>query len=362
MGGLFCFCIFVPNKPIALMKNVNLEHVIGLSVQDCECIPLPLPSADIDATTSLSGLYLSETEGLSLKLADAGRDCGVGSVWEMMNTARKNAVLHLQTDIVARLSDIYSQAREPYIGTLGTLAYRGRVEEGEEGFTIKRRDLLGTTFTIDRVGAIVNYDGEVRISFQAVETDPESGTDTVVTKSFVVVCAAYTPTLQILPKAVRIPMNGEAFVVNLELAEGGQALSNSIPCGCGLRDTILAKYFDGFPSSAGGVILEGAITCDPLSIIQRGYNTNANIALVLAFALQYKAAELLLEAVLASGEINRFTMISREHLWGKRDHYRLEYTTRLDYLTGVNGFDVSGSCYARKVDNTNRMRKGAILQ
>lgn len=341
------------------MEPKQLEQLIGLSNQDCNCTAA-VPA--IDAKASQSGLYIAETEGLSLNLADAGRDCGVGSVWDMLNTARRNAAQHLLADTLQRFEDVYQAAREPFVGTLGTLAYRGRLDEGEEGFTVKRANLPGTTFTVDKVGAVVNYDGEVRISFPVVVQDPQTGIDTPDICSVLVVCAAYTPTLQMLPQAVRVPMNGEPFTVTVELADDGQALANSIPCGCGLKDVILGRYFLDWPSSAGGAILDGSITCDPTAIIANNLKLKPNVAKVVAFALQYKAAELAIEAILASGEINRFTMLSRERLWGKRDHYRLEYTTRLEHLSGSNGYDVKlGSCYKCKEDQENGLRRGKIL-
>ena len=352
------------------MENVDFKKIIGLSRQDCECIPQPGASLDvsftgvIDIATSLSGLFLDEVEGLSLKLADAGRDCGDGSVWEVMDKARENAIKHFETDTLSRMSEAYDEARQAYVGTVGTLSYRGRIEEGDQGLKVQRADLPGTTFFIEKVGAIVNYDGQVELSFLAVEADPQTGKDAIVRKSFVVVCSAYTPTLLELPNPVRVPMNGEEFVVDLELITGGQALANSVPCGCGLKDTILGKYFPpkGWPSSAGGVILDGSITCDAMSVVYRNYKTKQNVQKVIGFALQYKAAELLLEAIAASGEINRFTMMSRETLWGKRNHYRAEYATRLDYLSGVNGYDIKlASCYACKQGEDNSIRRGKIL-
>jgi hypothetical protein len=350
------------------METVDFTKVIGLSRQDCECIPQPGASMDesftsvIDVASSLSGLWLDETEGLSLKLADSSRDCGDGSVWEVMDKAREAAIKHFEADTLSRLTQAYDEARQAYVGTIGTLSYRGKVDKGQEGFTIQRADLPGTTLFVDRVGAVVAYDGEVRISFVAVDKDPQTGKDTPARKSFVVVCSAYTPTLLQLPEQVRVPMNGEEFTVEIELAEGGVALSNNIPCGCGLKDKILSGYFPEFPSSAGGAILEGSITCDPMSVVYNNYKTRKDIAQVVAFMLRYKAAELLLEAIASSGEISRFTMMSRETLWGKRNHFRAEYATRLDFLSGVNGYNIKlASCFACKEVEDNRIRKGSIL-
>ena len=92
------------------------------------------------------------------------------------------------------------------------------------------------------------------------------------------------------------------------------------------------------------------IKCETGTLICREYDGNDAIALVTAFAIQYKAGELVIENVMNSGEVNRFTMLRNEQLWGKRNHFRKEYFDRIDYLSKV--IDVSSSdCFICRSDD-----------
>ena len=57
------------------------ENIIGLSRTDCECVE----ARPVDAGVTESGLYLDELDGLTIRMAEAKRDCGEGGLWTMMD-------------------------------------------------------------------------------------------------------------------------------------------------------------------------------------------------------------------------------------------------------------------------------------
>ena len=91
----------------------------------------------------------------------------------------------------------------------------------------------------------------------------------------------------------------------------------------------------------------------PDKLICREYDRENAIAVTMAWAVMYKAGELLIESILNSNEINRYTMMNREALYGKRSHFRKEYETRIMYLAQVIDFS-SSDCFICR-DNTMYM-------
>jgi hypothetical protein len=76
----------------------------------------------------------------------------------------------------------------------------------------------------------------------------------------------------------------------------------------------------------------------------REYSEDDAVAVVMGYATWYKAGELLIEDVLKQPDVNRYTTMAREYLWGKRNHFRKEYENRIIYLAAV--IDVMASnCY-----------------
>jgi hypothetical protein len=52
----------------------------------------------------------------------------------------------------------------------------------------------------------------------------------------------------------------------------------------------------------------------------------------MAAAIQYRAASFVIDNILASGNINRYTMTDRERLMGKKNTYTKEYLDRLEWV------------------------------
>ena len=95
---------------------------------------------------------------------------------------------------------------------------------------------------------------------------------------------------------------------------------------------------------AHGFSLDVEIKCDTGRLICREFDSQNKIAVASAWANLYKAGELLIEKILSSSEITRFTLMNREYLYGKRNNYKKEYEMRIQYL--AYEIDVTrGDCF-----------------
>src|SRR5699024_12003684 len=79
------------------------------------------------------------------------------------------------------------------------------------------------------------------------------------------------------------------------------------------EDGIRARNVTGVQTCALPICSSKNVICELLKVDES--NT-------IAHAIAYKSQELLIEDLMSSGRINRFTQLSKEHLWGKRNHFR----------------------------------------
>ena len=90
----------------------------------------------------------------------------------------------------------------------------------------------------------------------------------------------------------------------------------------------------GFFDHAMGLVIDGAMSCDAQSIACNDVDfDHSAIAKVKAYAVWYRAGVFLINSILSTNNINRFSLLDREALYGKRNSYTKEYNNRLVWLT-----------------------------
>lgn len=342
-----------------------LDNIIGLSRTTCECFDPKSFQSDV----SNSGRYLDETEGLNLNMADAATDCEQGTVWDLMEKARNNAIVSFKADMMARLVTTYKHKRKPWSGLMGGTDFKNTIEiiGDYAGVQIYCQNIIGGVMSVKRIGLIFDSDATFPIYVYDNLTNE-------IVEEYEVTANANRLTWFNLPSSLNLDMNNTGNenprYYFLYQKQSFKPKDNKASCGCGgghyayyfKPDAPLFKSYPGYEKyrwsefvmltgTMGsdlsnrenwnntqylqGIVLDVDFKCKIQDLICKDtldFETNEN-AVVMAAAIQYKAAALLIDNILASGTINRYTMTDRERMMGKKNTYTTEYNNRIDFLS-----------------------------
>lgn len=351
---------------MSLAQNC-LDNIIGLSRTSCTCYTTGMPTA-----ISKSDLYLDELEGINLKLADSIEDCEEGSVWDIMDKSRDNAIAQTKIDIIQGLLSKYKKKRHEFSGIIGDRKFTKNLDQNTTyaGLRIWCDTIVGGIMSIKRIGLL----------FDRAESFPvyvyDSNSDQILA-SYQVACNANTLTWFDIPLPLNLDMSNpeSQYDPNYYLIYPVTAKKpKDIVGGCGCGPDIYRYYWSsrqpifksfakaywseyimltgiigdvinldgvnfgrqnwGTTNYLQGIVLDAQFKCKLGELIckeELDFETN-DIAMGLAATIRYKAGFYLIEKILASAEINRFTMTDRERLMGKKNTYVKDYQNGLQWL------------------------------
>jgi len=326
-----------------------LEQIIGLSETTCDCFD-PKP-ADYDKSNS--GLFLDQLPGIDLQIAASPSPCEKGGVWDLMSLARKNAIKEFQTDLFACIASVSKAKRKNYRGTIGEPDWTMIETPGGNyvGWKLTSPNIKDAYIRIKSITTIMdsnatfdiqvysNIDQELVHTFTGIQSEAlkrkKNDVDDLVLPLFDEKC-------------------GEELIYYIVYQPTTfSPLDNDIDCGCGSKDRSYLQFFelDGTygndPSTksgqenfvefskAQGLCIQADVFCRlDDAICQYTVDNHDPMFQVMAKAIQFKAGEFMAEYILQSGNINRYTLLSKERLWGKRNHYQTQYNTRIMALCG----------------------------
>lgn len=341
-----------------------LNSIIGVTKTNCPCLQTGMTPEEIqELAVSNSGLYLDEIEG-GLFLRDVVQLDKCQTFIDIQKTAIETAKKHFQVDLFAKLNERIQVRKTAFIGEIGRPTYTAS---------------MNTTGRLQFLKLTPNKDSDAILNLNLIRIFLNQDTTTTVwviemkegeTEGRIVLQQEATSTNGIvsIPVKVALPLKRDGvfvtYYVVYERTGTVQPRNIKSSCGCSGGDAF-AKYISADGGEAElfsslttastdiythGISLDVSIKCETGTLICREYDENDAVALVTAFAVLYKAGELVIENVLNSGEVNRFTMLRNEHLWGKRNHFRKEYFDRIEYLSKV--IDVSSSdCFICRSDD-----------
>lgn len=336
-----------------------LENIIGITNSDCPCVIDGLTPEEVaKLRESASGLYLDELEGgvniRSLEMLDACQNMA-----EMALGARDTATKKLKDDVIVALQSKYKSGKKSYVGSIGRPTYTGNmnVSAPHQFMRLRARNMSDAIMKISGIRLIVDRAAMVVVEIiRAVK----GGNQGEVIFSEAVTTSANAYTTIPLAEPLELPLSGggesyDYYVVWSRLGTEANPKDIKISCNCSggtgyeqYLDVVGGELNDTNNLSAvktdkysHGLSLDVDIRCKPGDLICREYDRENAIAVTMAWATMYKAGELLIEAVMNSGEVNRYTMMNREYLWGKRNHFRKEYDARIMYL--ASNMDVTSS-------------------
>ncbi len=364
-----------------ILRTDCLDNAIGLSRTDCNCFDVPTNESD-------SGLFLDELEGLDLVGISAAADCTRGSVWDLMRKSKEQAILAFKTDFAAKLAQTYKQSRKNFRGNIGRSDSNGNETiDNYAGLRILFAPVKNGVFIVKRIGLYFAQTGTVDLElFNNVESGAIESLPGLLTEAGKIKWNTLSTPLS-LPMFDTTPDYLEYFF--LYGNPGFAPKKNTIKCGCGeainnisfschnpqfnlalnderfmwnqwanitgvqgtSTDAIIAAN-TGLTDKAYGILIDGEMKCNMKDITCNDVDyDNSENALAMAWAIRYRAGQFLVDNILSSANINRYTMLDRERLYGKRSNYAKEYGIRIEFLAENIDWQNTGclSCNQRMV-------------
>lgn len=328
-----------------------LTNIIGVTRSTCLCVTDGLTQEQKEEfAISKSGLYLDELEG-AVSLKDIKTLDACGEYYRLAIESITAAKKRFADDIEIALSSQY-QNKPKFNGDLGNVSYASFLNKSKpyQYMRVEPRRAGDAVISMQRLRLIVSEADTVNFYLLA---GYENETPQVI----------YTTTVETLPNvftSITLPanknlpttVNGRIMIYYFVWQGQGatQARDNKLSCGCsggnayedfvylqgGQSDnlTMSQEFRDEF---SHGFNLLASISCETGSLVCREYDAQNGIAVATSTAILYKANEILMQKILDSQTINRFTLMSRDALYGKRNHFKLEYQGRIDWLAmGIN--------------------------
>ncbi len=331
-----------------------LNDIVGILDADCECFTGEL-APDLKAELlkpSKSGLYTDNLEGgvhfKMLKQTDPCNEAG-----RIMLDARNEAIKRTTDDLIVMLNQRYAKNKNVFIGHIGQLQYSKpllSINNRMVGMRLRSKELSDGILTIKKISMSCSSDAPIDIHIYKAKFGSNYPTHH---KTFTVNGiggSGGTVTLT-LPTPEKLPLQEERQALEYYIVYDKTMINfsfdNKVSCSCGSIEKALKSFLDTdgvqvqnitdvtnrtINGYSHGISLEVDLRCDNQTFVCREYDENDAVAVVMAYAVLYKAGELIIEGMLKSPEINRFTMMNREYLWGKRNHFRKEYESRIAYL------------------------------
>lgn len=327
-----------------------LENAIGFAPYDCPCID------DFTAEYALSesGLYVSELQGMSLRMLDSLGGCE--DLWEKMSRARENAINSFRVDLTQALSKYKEPARRAFSGDIGG-RYSGTGKKITELITESNyygmrmySDIKGGKYVLRGVSLILD-------TTEAVNLEIYDEYDLLHTVALTSV--ADRPHRTDIT-AIELTLDRNYYFL---IAPVGRAYANKLTCNCGgfrwcfdvnnpcyktsregwtewimaagIYGDVLADREDWTTcGKASGMILHGNFACDAFSHFCEDEVdfVNNEVDRAAANALWYKTGEFLTTYIMGSTEVSRYTLLGMEQLNENRTYYAERYNVLLDWI------------------------------
>lgn len=337
------------------------SHIIGLSSSGCNCYGIYRPE---DYNESLSGLYI--TDLMQLKQINELESCEKPLIWSILDTARDNAIRAFISDTNALLMNNFSLERQPFYGGIGQKKARDNrsIDELYGGIRIKCARINSGVMIVKNIGTIFNETGTVILHIYN-NFNEKVGDD--ITLNVV----ANTPTDNVLSTPIELPLfskhgdleyffvylltkTPKANLVNCNCGQfkpsfssempyykwrhvGVNAWANFIMVG-GFETDSLTDFDQDMPVNASnymnGLFLDLELKCKVQeTLCKDGLDFEGNpLAISMAYAIRYKAAELIADAILSSGDPDVQTLVNAEGFAEAREEWIDKYNEMTTYI------------------------------
>lgn len=355
-----------------------LSKIIGITNTDCPCILNGLTVEEKAALTeSTSGLFLDDLPG-GVNLRSVSQLDSCKNFAQMAISAREGAVKMIYADMLAALSVKYKTGKGAFVGNIGRPSYATTLQTTKRYQYMRLRPTEQSDAVMKITGLRIIVDRAATLPVVILSAPTEGNQGTELFRTEIETVANNYSAIQLPSTGLSFPLSADGQPLDLYVVwdKGIAGAANpkdlKIDCNCGFKGNGFSQYFkveggeldDINMLTTGtrdtyshGITMDVDVRCVPGNLICREFDRENAIAVTMAWAVMYKAGELLIEDVMKSNEVTRYTMMNREYLWGKRNHFKKEYETRIQYLSSV--IDVSSSdCF---ICRDNKMFVGGIL-
>ena len=330
-----------------------LENIIGITKVECPCFTEQISQELKDKMKiSKSGLYLDGLEG-GVLLRNVTQIDKCRKFIEMQFDAIEEAKQYYQKGIITKLFEKYKSNKKNYLGDIGRMNFTGSLNTSKRLQFLRIQGVADGNLTLNRVKLIADSDITTTIWLIGMNIGDTLG-EILSEKSIVISAGQFS----VVELSAELPLmkngkNQEYFIVWER--NGANPRDTKLTCNCpggnGYEDFVQvsggeAEDFSTLVSAPSdvfshGIIAEISLKCGIGNLVCKEYNAEEAVALATAHAIRYKAGELLIENILNSGEVNRYTMLSNERLWGKRNHFSAKFDEMINYVADM--VDISSS-------------------
>jgi hypothetical protein len=310
------------------------------------------------------GVFMDQIQGApSLNEIKIDNDCSTFAQWCI--DALPAAANQFEIDLLASITGAAKMAKNAYKGDIGQTGYSGSLKPKQPVQFLK-------------ITGIEDTDAEMKVNGGRIFVNTVGSYDWAIYKEL-----PYSGSFELLNEGTFTATRTGANAVNfgltgsLPLAQDGVPLvyyfawqrtgsaapyDNDVDCGCssgpGYGQYIIvqggeAVDFSSMPAivqtdrRSHGIQLNVLISCKASNVICKNMESNEAIKAVIANMIAFKANMIVIQKILDTNSVNRYTMMSRDAQYGKLSQFKAEYSGRMQHLILV--FDTTLSdCYECK--------------
>lgn len=328
------------------------DNIIGITESTCECLTVGLGNEEINSVlwykVSKSGLYLDRLPGIvDIKGVNSSTPCD-DQVATFYKDAIKDAIKFMHDDMVAGLLKKFKQVKLAYSGKALSTDYTidDAITQDYAGVMIRTEGMKGGSLQINNIFTMFNSTGTITLKVYRGLHNSDNIEFVEDITAVATEANKIKPNILANPKIYPLCEEGYDYYFVYQRGEM-RPKNNPVDCGCGNSQNQLREYanFWGIVgndlnnitnfqqrANASGLAFDLAIGCDTSAVVCDLYKHYQDFKVVMSHAVRFKAGELVQEAVANSGEVNRLTMLNKEHIWGKRNHFRSEYADRIMWM------------------------------
>lgn len=356
------------------------ENLIGITKAPCECLIEHLP-ADYDKSTS--GLYVDELPQCPINLAtmqSISSECDKDLATRLTN-ARQSAYDDFMRDLYQQLQLRFKPKYKAYTGFIGSTSGTSylNISGAFAALVVKAKRIKGGEIKITGIYNNFSQAGTLTISiYRKIENRPIE--DLVPIKTFDIAVQTNSTIADVKSHNIVLPCWDDAGSIKYYFVystNNGTMLPRNFinSCGCGDKESVLKSYMTsagvnansvnglgttGETSYINGLNLEVTINCGNDKIICEAREQNEFIKVTMDSCLQRKAVINLIQQLLHSTVINRYTQANREQMYYDAGSLQKKYLNDVQWISENMSMSLN-DCYICQTENQPTYIAGILL-